>query len=293
MWRIAWLFVIACGGTSSGPDASLDSGSDAVADVASRDPLALRIASWNIEQFPKHPESVEAARELIEREGFDLVGVQEIVDVPAFVELADSLPGYDFALNFDSRAFLQHAFLYRTSRVELSNVERIFPRDDDAFPRDPLVADVAVRDDDGALRFDFTLVVVHLKAGVGRDDRARRSAATVLLDEWVRQRASGDPDVIVLGDFNDELTDAPTESVFGPFLIDTDTYRFLTLEAAFADEFSFIPFEALLDHVLVTTDVLDEYGAGTTTILPAETLVPDYLIRLSDHRPVVVDLRIP
>lgn len=287
------VLAIACGSSASN-DAAVDVVDDSSAeDATGRAPLPFRIASWNIEQFPKAIDTIEAARELIESQAFDLVGVQEITDVPSFVELADALPDHDFALSFDPRAFLQHAILYRRSRVELTNVERIFVADDGPFPRDPLVADVVVRDDLGEVRFDFTLVVLHLKAGTGRDDRNRRAAATVLLDDWIRRRASGDPDVVVIGDFNDLLRDSPSESVFGPFLIDTDFYRFLTLEAAFADEYSFIPARILLDHVLVTTDVLPEYGAGTTIALPAEDLIDDYVRRLSDHRPLLTELLIP
>lgn len=293
MRALAWVLLMACGSSST----SVDVGADVVADTPSADAgraaLPFRIASWNIEQFPKAADTIDAARELIETQRFDLVGVQEITDVPSFVELADSLPDHDFALSFDPRAFLQHGILFRRTRADVTNVERIFVADDGPFPRDPLIADVVVRDDAGEARFDFTFVVLHLKAGTGRDDRDRRAAATVLLDDWIRRRASGDPDVIVVGDFNDLLRDSPRESVFGPFLVDTDFYRFLTLEAAFADEYSFIPARILLDHVLVTTDVLDEYGSGTTTVLPAEDLIDAYESRLSDHRPVVSELVIP
>ncbi len=276
------------------PDASIpDAGNDDVGDAFVRDPLSLRIATWNIEQFPKRFDSARGVRELLELEPFDLIGVQEIVDVPSFVDLASTLPGYDFALNFDSRSFLQHAILFRPERVEINNVERIFVSDGGPFPRDPLVADVVVRDDAGEVRFDFTFVVLHLKAGTGREDRERRAEANVLLDEWIRQRASGDPDVVVVGDFNDELMDAPSESVFRPYLIDTDFYRFLSLEAAFDGEYSFIPARIMLDHVLVTSDALTEYGAGETSVLVAEDLIPAYLSQISDHRPVVSVFQIP
>ena len=61
----------------------------------------------------------------------------------------------------------------------------------------------------------------------------------------------------------------------------------LALPAAEAGEHSFLPFNSMIDHILVTNDALDEYGDGTTEVLRLDESVPDYQSLVSDHRPVL------
>ncbi|MEM9074271.1 MAG: endonuclease/exonuclease/phosphatase family protein [Myxococcota bacterium] len=296
MLRLLLVLTIACSSSSAEFDASVDAGdaADSAFDTApDRDPLPLSVVTWNLERFPKDTGTMDAARAIIVEEGFDLIGFQEIIEVSEFIELANSLPDYEFLLNFDRDSFLQHAVLYRRDRLEVETPRRIFPRENGPFPRDPLVVDVRVLDDDGVVRFDFLFVVVHLKASPDEPSRLRRQAGNIALDEWVREQLPMEPDIVIAGDFNDELTDSPPVNVFRPFLIDDELYRFLTLEAAFADEYSFIPGRILLDHILLTRDALEEYGEGTTEILAIDETMPSYLPVVSDHRPVVARFLIP
>jgi hypothetical protein len=82
-------------------------------------------------------------------------------------------------------------------------------------------------------------------------------------------------------------------NVFLPLLEQPETFRFLTLEAAKAGEHSYLPFDSMIDHVLVTTDALTEYGAGQTDILELEQSISGYQANVSDHRPVLVDFAAP
>jgi len=47
---------------------------------------------------------------------------------------------------------------------------------------------------------------------------------------------------MLLGDLNDQLTDAPDANVFEPLLAQPDQYRFLTMPLAQAGQQSYIPF---------------------------------------------------
>lgn len=273
--------------------APADAGTPLDASEAPRSALELRVATWNIEQFPKSEATAARVRATIEEQALDLVAVQEIVDVSAFVDLARQLPDHDYALSYDRDAYLQHGLLYRTSRLELLSVTRGFTRDSYAFPRDPLVAQLRVRDDEGDPRFEFAAVVVHLKAGIGAEDRRRREQATAALDEWVRTLAAAQPDVVILGDFNDVLDDPAAATVFRPFASAPETYRVLTAPQARAGVYSYIPARVLLDHVIITSDVLEEYGDGDTRVLPLDEADPRYEPEVSDHRPVVATFRIP
>ena len=284
------LFLLACGAPPSSidsPDPPLYVGDGGASSLPPMGRPSLSIASWNLEQFPRQPGTIDAVRELILSHDLDLIGVQEITDPAPFEALADSLPDHEMVISFDASTYTRVGFLYRPDRIRVGEVERLFSRDWYAFPRDPLMAELSVLDDEGNVVFDFTFVVVHLKAQVDEESRQRRIAAVAELDAWIRERAAIDPDVVVVGDFNDELTDEPTWNVFGPFLDAPDRYRFLTMDTERAGAASYIAFSAMIDHVLVTTDLLDEYGAGTTEVLEIDRAMPEYRDLVSDHRPVV------
>ena len=171
----------------------------------------------------------------------------------------------------------------------MTDVATLFPDDEYRFPRPPLFAHVEVQGDSA---IDFDIVVVHLKAQVDADSRERRRLGCEALETWLETRlaTSEEQDVMILGDFNDELLDPPEVNVFGAFLDHPDEYAFLSLPAEQAGAFSLIPFEAMIDHVLVTTDMLDEVGDGETEVLELDRSVVSYG-ELSDHRPVRTWLR--
>jgi len=66
-----------------------------------------------------------------------------------------------------------------------------------------------------------------------------------------------------------------------------------SIDAAREGAYSYITFHAMIDHVLVTTDALEEYGAGTTGVLRVDAAMPDYRHIVSDHLPVVARFAIP
>ena len=253
------------------------------------DPSArpLNIASWNIESFPQHDRTIEEVAALVIEHELDLVGVQEITDPDAFGALADLLPDHEMVVSFDSWAFTRVGFLYRADRIAVGDVERLFRRETFAFPRDPLMAQLSVLDDDGEIAFDFTFVVVHLKARGDEESRQRRIAAIEALDAWIRERILTEPDVMVIGDFNDQLTDGAEWNVFGPMLDAPELYTFLTLAEELRGGHSYIPYEKMIDHILVTNDTLIELGGGESFALEPETTMADYEEVISDHRPVL------
>ncbi|MFK7991112.1 MAG: endonuclease/exonuclease/phosphatase family protein [Sandaracinaceae bacterium] len=285
---VALVMLVGCGPAST-PDAGTpDTGApDATLD-AGRLTSPLRIATWNIENFPRHRDTISSVASVIQEEELDLVAVQEVVDDLAFGWLDEELPDHDVVIADDPRAFQRLALIYRRSRVAVSDVDVLFTGDRSAFPRSPLAARVEVRRGDDVV-FDFTVVVVHLKASIDNESRLRRVAAIEALDGWMRARVEGvgDPDIVLLGDFNDNLTDEPSQNVFGP-LLDAERYTFLTLPLEASGARTFLFFDAFLDHVMLTESARQVYGDGTTEILPLDQSLDDYTTRVSDHLPVVV-----
>jgi endonuclease/exonuclease/phosphatase family metal-dependent hydrolase len=247
------------------------------------------VVTYNLESYPLTPDAEAKAVSVIEDLRPDVIALQEIADADAFDALVAALPDYDGVLNDDPGAYLRVGLLWRTERVTVTDTETLFPTDWYAFPRPPLKAHVEI---DAATPIDFTAVVLHLKAQLDAESEERRRVACQRLDEWVTAEleASDEQDIVLIGDLNDKVTDPPQWNVFGPFLDHPDRYAFLTLPAAEAGEHTYIPFESFIDHVVVTTDTLDEVGSGQTEVLALETEVPGYR-DLTDHRPVRTWLR--
>ncbi|MBW2528719.1 MAG: endonuclease/exonuclease/phosphatase family protein [Deltaproteobacteria bacterium] len=250
----------------------------------------VTLMTWNLETFPLTAQTGSYVRSTLEALRPDLVAVQDIAEAEQLIGFAEDLDGYAGLVNDDPGAFLRVGLLYRTDRVVLSETETLFSNDWYGFPRPPLKVRAEVTDSQDRM-FDFLLLVVHLKAQLDEESQDRRRSACATLEDWIRSQLDlgAERDIIVAGDFNDELTDPPTWNVFEPFLAAPDDYRFLTLALEQAGEHTYIPFDSFIDHVLVTSDALNEYGAtGSTEVLPLEQSSPTYEATVSDHRPVLV-----
>lgn len=286
---LALAFVSACGGDAT-PDAGLDAPPEVDARLPDPPTGPLRVATWNLETFPRVPETPENVARLIESEGIDLLGVQEITDPAAFVALAARLPEHEAIVADDPEADIRVGILYRTTRLEVLRSDLLFVGDRFVFPRPVLAATIAVRGPGASTLFDFRFLVLHLKAELDAQSQARRAAAISQLDRLVRGQLS-DPtlehDYVIAGDWNDDLTDPEVDNVFLPMLSDGSTYRFLTLAAEESGDRTFLPFDAFLDHIVITSGALDAYGAGTTEVRHLELGFDEYPILVSDHLPVV------
>lgn len=276
------------------PDSAFDAGRDSRPTDTRPDDGLFRVGTWNLQEFPRSGSTISLAAGIIDEQELDLVGIQEITDPEAFDELAASL-GYEAIISFGSDGFTRVGFLYDPDVVRVSEIERLFGRDRFTQPRSPIKAVVEVLDDSGEVVFDFIFVVVHLKARGDPESRERRAAAIVQLDDWMREQLEGpEQDIMVVGDYNDALDDAPDTNVYGPFLDAPADYLFLTEELVEAGDFTFPFFESFIDHILVTTDALDEYGAdGQTEVVHYERELPNYFRDLSDHLPVISTFALP
>lgn len=253
----------------------------------------FEIATWNLENFPAHAGTPLRVAELVRRMDLDLVAVQEINDPAGFRTVVGELPGYEglqAAEACGTSTFQMTGYLYRTSKVELDSAECIFREESYAFPRPPLEGLFTVQQP-GFQPLSLIVINAHLKAGVGEDDEARRRAGVELLEEriaWIVESSSADG-VVLLGDLNDELDDPDYDNVFTPFLEDPVRYVFLTGSLAESGTYSYIPYRRLIDHIMITQGLVDDYGGGRVLImaLDAMELGYDYLSQISDHRPVM------
>ena len=251
----------------------------------------FEIATWNIENYPQAGETtVSLVKTIIKDLDVDMLGVEEIASVSSFNRMLDDMPGWKGVLSEDvysSGSYQKTGIIYKSSFISVRQVKNIFTDDGYAFPRPPLAAYVEVKDLQG-VKFDFNLIVLHLKAKSGESNEARRRSACEKLKDYIDQeiQSGADPDFIVLGDWNDQLNDPDSLNVFKVFLDDTADYTFLT--AGLRNQYSYISnaYKSLIDNILITADVRTEYDRGQTQVLYLDDSIKNFSKTVSDHRPV-------
>ncbi len=244
----------------------------------------LGAMTWNLRHFPLTETTEDAVVQVIEETRPALVGLQEIEDLDAFERVLERLPEYEGALG-EPGPYTRVAALWRTDAVAVERVEHGFVDDWYAFPRPVLsleaVPHSAVDDE------PITFAVVHLKASGGDRNEARRRDAVEKLRDWIdSRRAQQHPNVIIVGDWNDELLDPSWDNVYGA-LTEPDAHaQFLTEPLERDGALTYVPWERMLDHVLITDELYLEHE-NTEVLALDETWRDDYVDVVSDHRPVV------
>jgi endonuclease/exonuclease/phosphatase family metal-dependent hydrolase len=241
----------------------------------------LDIVTWNIEQFPKENTTVAMLTEMINTMDPDIIAVQEINSLNAFNQLVASLDGWAGKLHLNGS--LGQGFLYKTSEVTLSDLTLLFTGDTYAFTR-PLVVATALHESGKQV----TLINVHLKCC--DDGEARRKDASVKLKAYLDANLASQS-VIVLGDFNDEITEPSSTNVFQNFIHDAVHYKFadMTIANGASSQWSYPSWPSHIDHLLITDELFNSVvSARTLTLGVCET---NYTNIVSDHSPVMIRLQ--
>jgi len=263
----------------------------------------FELATWNIEWFPygdiNHPraqpdKTIEYVGTIIRNLDLDMIAVEEISSVQAFKQLLNTLSGWKGALSNDTYSggtYQKTGILYKSSFISVSDVKNILTDDHYAFPRPPLSAYVTLTDLD-SVRFNFNIIVVHLKAMGGSDNEARRKSACEKIKNYIDHEiaAGADSDFVVLGDWNDQLSDPASSNVFQVLLDDSADYSFLTKGI---QGYSYISnrYKSMLDQILITRSVRREYDGGRIKILYLDNEFLSYKTYVSDHRPVMAQFK--
>ena len=246
------------------------------------EPAQLRIATFNIENFPKSSKQIAGAFAEIKALDAPIVAVQEITNPTVFESAAQRRLGKHWHFEFiETGSVLEHRIgvLY-DSRVVKHRKTRIHEGTMLEGQQKP-VLDVEFEHAGRRLR----VLVVHLKAGGENHPlRTRQYAALRKIIAEVRQAKQP---IILLGDFN------ATGAADREDLAAVDL-RWLTqpLEcSAFWDRDDGCP-RSRLDHVLSTqaASTVRATGACATDGCTRQDSCPLYAHEVSDHCPVVVDI---
>jgi hypothetical protein len=138
-----------------------------------------------------------------------------------------------------------------------------------------------------------------LDVGNSNDEEARRYEANTLLKQYIDENFNSSR-VIVIGDLNDIITDAPLNNVFQMFIDDSINYEFADMSIATQppSEWSYPSWPSHLDHILITNELFTEFHHPNSVIKTIK--IDDFLVgglgeydqNISDHRPVGLKIKV-
>ena len=125
----------------------------------------------------------------------------------------------------------------------------------------------------------------------------RRQKAGEMLYDYLNTHYDKQPNIIVLGDWNDDTKDKEGEHCFEPFFED-DRFYFTTYEIAFdisQASYPKEPYVSFLDHILVSEHMIPrESSYDVQTIRMGDFMggYEVYEMYISDHRPVMLSFSV-
>jgi endonuclease/exonuclease/phosphatase family metal-dependent hydrolase len=176
-------------------------------------------------------------------------------------------------------------YIYKTEEItSLDNLTPLFSDDSYAFTR-PAVLTTATHVSGQELK----LINIHLKCCDDGNSIDRRLQASVKLKNYIDQNLSN-VSVIVLGDYNEDLTQPEGNNVLTNFISDAADYRFVDMSIAEGSSafWSYPSWPSHLDHILITNELFDQvYVTKTIRFSYCEG---SYFDNVSDHYPVMLRL---
>ena len=285
----------------------------------------LEVVNWNIEWFgsptlgPTNDALQEQnARTIMQNINADIYAVSEIVDTARLGNLTRSLNGYSYVIsNFGSHTNTavnpaanyanaqKLGFIYKTNMFGNISTTALLSKgintaadassvnyNNWSSGRYPFMmsTDVTLQGVTKNIKF----VVVHAKANTSPTITSyqRRKDGADTLHAFLTANFPTD-NIIVLGDFNDDLDQTITAGITPPvtsyitFFNDSVNFPALTLPLSRAGKKSTVSYNDIIDHVVVSNEMAQFYMRQTANILTDVTsMVSSYGTTTSDHYPV-------
>lgn len=254
-------------------------------------PRPLRIATFNIEDFPKDDRQIAGAFAELAALDAPIVGVQEIMDPRAFTTAMRSSLGAEWQVAFEPFVELGYrhtGVLFDRRRFTLIATTT---HDETMLGGDhKRVLDVRLRPAEGGT--PVRVLVVHLKAGGDVRDREIRQRQHRALRDIIKTVSRSGDRIAVLGDFNathdlEDRGDLAALSNSSGLAWSTEPLAC----SAFWRRDDGCP-RSRLDHVFTwESGTATAAGACATSGCDWQNSCPVYSREISDHCPVVVELR--
>ena len=259
---------------------------------------SLDVITWNIENFPKSNQTINYLTNIINDINVDIIALQEIEDQASFEQLENNLLGSWVGYRAENSNWGELSYLINRDNIEITHYPYTILNEYEYYfaYRPPYVVEVNFNEE------IFIIINVHYKCcGDGDleqdywDEEYRRQQASYYLKNYI-DTYFNDQKVIVLGDFNDDISEA-TNNVFSVFLNDVENYYFADTHIAEgpSSNWSFPNWPSHLDHILITNEIFGfEPESITTTTLRFDDNIlggwAKYDDYISDHRPVGIKL---
>ena len=247
----------------------------------------LEVMTWNVKQFPLTNNTVSYMNEILTDLLPDVVVFQEINDLSSFQDLSSAITAYDFV---NTNYGYDLGLAVRSDCITILDYETLFPNNGYEFAyRYPLKAELRWSCGDAVL--EFQLINIHLKAY--DDGWQRRFDSCEILRNYIQYQIEnvGQTNIIVAGDFNDEIDDPEGSNSLWPLVSDPNSYFTTTPIAgnSYYDSYPWSNYSGLLDHILISSGLFDENDlSGEIETLRIDDYMGSstYQNHISDHRPV-------
>jgi endonuclease/exonuclease/phosphatase family metal-dependent hydrolase len=266
-------------------------------------PETFDVATWNVLWFgnPSNGPSdddaqVRHVKDVILETKVDFWALQEVASTSRFQQLLDAL-GSDWAGDLASNSGTQRiAFVYNTTVVSKRNIKHILESFTSQYfaGRPPLEIEINVTLPNRTVV--LSIITVHMKAFGDATSYQKRVGGSARLKNHIDFTSLVDKPVMIIGDFNDELTSstyAGQTSPYANFVSDTAGYFFpsMSLERANLPTWcanGVCNSGSTIDHILITNELMENYvDDSVTRIKELITAIPNYRANTSDHLPVV------
>ena len=271
-----------------------------LSDISFGTDSTFEVISWNIEWFPKNGTiTANYVQTILTNLQADIYALQEIDDTTLLKSVVANIPGYE--CYFKSSYYGGLAYVYNTNTVQVNAKYEIYTSQPywNAFPRSPQVLELTFNNE------DYVIIDNHLKCcGDGTidpndtsDEENRRLRAVNLLKTYMDSIFPNDR-VIVVGDWNDILTNPTANNAFNS-LLNTPDYWFVDLPIALGSStnFSYPTWPSHLDHILISDELFADFSKPNSIVSCIR--IDDYMSswnaydnNISDHRPVGLKLQV-
>jgi hypothetical protein len=294
----------------------------------------LSVIDWNLNWFGTPDPTLGPTDKALQKKNVgvvlpslhaDLYALEEVCDEASLDSIVATMPGYAVVVgqygSFSNptipggpdpiNQIQKLAFVYNTAKISVVRTDSLLtlgtsnPLDpstlyynDWASGRFPymLTANVTLSDNHGGTKVQtMRFIDVHGKANTSPvlTAYARRQDGAHALDSLLKAQYPND-NVMILGDFNDDLNTTITAGVNPPvtswnsFTIDDSAlYAFPTKPLSIAGQHSDVNFKSVIDNVVLTDSMNRFYLANSATVRSdVATLVTNYGTTTTDHYPV-------
>ncbi len=258
--------------------------------------LTLEVVTWNVEWFGNTgngPEDenlqLQNVKTVIETIDADIYALQEVSSPSTFSQLVSELEGYGGILASFSQT-QETAFLFR--RASIDSLESATLSSSDGFTqqnwangRYPLYFKFLTNINNK--QEEVHVFNIHAKAFGDSESYNQRLTASAELKSYLDNNFD-DKNVIMLGDYNDEIISSTFNGIDSPYknFVDDPEYTIITKnleEKGFESQSA----GSFLDHITFSSELSEEYFTGTERV-ENPFYIGSYLSTTSDHFPIWV-----